>query len=285
MRSEAGASLIELLIASAVMLAATAAVFTLVNDATMRNPMWNDAADLHQRARVAVEAVSRLLSTAGAGVPPRAVPFIEPRRKSTFTTSNTAITIRHAPEGSVVSQLAGDLPLGGGTVLLAIHPGCPVGISACGLEAGMDAVVFDAAHGWHLFAVTAVGPAAVTLMDRVPGRTGSFPAGSTIAEIEETSLRFDAASGTLRQEGPGAGDFPIVDRVSDLHFEYFGDRFAPIPLPSLVDGPLCGSGSLSYDCDLHRIRRIRATVTIASAGPTTPSLTVVADISPRNLQR
>ena len=105
-----------------------------------------------------------------------------------------------------------------------------------------------------------------------------------MTELVETSLYFDRPSRVLRQEGPGDGDFPLVDRVADLRFEFHGAG-GVLPLSAFIDGPLCGSGSLAYDCDVHRIRTVRAVLRISPVRAGDPELGVVVDVSPRNVQR
>ena len=289
MTNQAGTSVVELLVASGIMLAASAAVLTLVNRSVAESPKWNDDADLHQRARVAAEVITRVLSAAGASVPNGAgvpaFPAIEPRRRFSFTPSSSAVTVRFAPEGGAWATIAADLLPGDRAVEIAPSPGCPAGVIACGFEAADNVAVLDGLGGWHLLVVEGVAPPTLSIADGVPGRTATFRAGATVAELVETSLYFDRPSGMLRQEGPGDGDFPLVDRVADLRFEFLGAGRAPLALSALMDGPLCGSGSLAYDCDVHRIRTVRAVLRISSARPGDRGLGVVVDVSPRNVQR
>ena len=284
MTREAGATVVELLVASGIMLTASAAVFTLVANATATSPRWNEAADLHQRARMALDVVYRTLAPAGAGLT-GALPAIEPRRRFTLSTSPSAITVRSAPEHGARSTLTSDLAPGATVAMIASHAGCASGLIACGFTAGSEAAIFEGTGSWHLLAVESTAPSALSVADRIPGRTTTFAAGATLVEILETSLYFDRVSGTLRQEGPGAGDFPVLDNVVDVRFEYLGDGLTPMALQTLVDGPLCGSGSLAYDCDVDRIRSVRVRIGIAHARPDVPGLTAIADISPRILQR
>lgn len=289
MTREAGTSVLELIVASGIMLTASAAAFTLVSDATRRSPRWNDAVDQHQRARVALDAFSRILADAGAGVmrqaPEIGPPAIEPRRRFKFLATTTAITVRHAQQGGASSTLTADLLPGEAVAAIASDNGCPSGVVGCGFTVGSDAAVFDTTGRWHLLSVTFTGATTLGIADRIPGRTSSFSAAAAIVEIQETSLYLDAAAHTLRQEGPGDGDFPLVDNVVNLRFEYLAAGAAPLPVSMFADGPLCGSGSLTYDCDLHRIRTIRARVTIAADREDLQPLTFTADISPRSLQR
>ena len=289
MTREGGATVIELLVASAIMLAASAAALTLVADATTQSPRWNEAADLHQRARVAVDAIARHVARAGAGPPFAAVraafPTVDPRRRSSFLLSNTAITIRHVPEGAPWTTVSTDVAPGALTIRVDIHPGCAVEVESCGFVGRTNAAIFDGRGDWHLLIVEPSAPGLLAVADRVPGRTATFAAGSALVEVEETSLYFDRDAGTLRQEGPGEGTFPVVDQVRDLWFDYFAERLEPLPLAALTDGPLCGTGALAYDCDLRRIHTVRASLTIAATHPGTRDLRTSVEITSRRAAR
>lgn len=79
MRS-AGFTLVELLIAMLLTLVVTAALFALVDPATGGFHAQPEAADVHQRLRVAVDALTRDLLAAGAGVAPGGAPAVAPYR-------------------------------------------------------------------------------------------------------------------------------------------------------------------------------------------------------------
>ena len=285
MNRESGTTIVELLIATGIMLAASAAVFTLVSEATARSARWNESADLHQRARIAVDAIARQLALSAAALPAaglqRAFPAVEPRRRSSFLASSSAITIRHVPEGAAWTYVNGDVPPGAPTVMIRNHGGCPDGVVNCGFVARTGAAMLDGRGDWHVFVVEPSAPGALAITDAVPGRVTTFRAGAAIVEMLETSLYFDRGERTLRQEGPGEGSFPIVDNITDVVFEYFAAGLEPLPLAALIDGPLCGSGSLAYDCDLHRVRAVRATVTVAGSTPQMRPLRLVVEVARR----
>ena len=289
MTRERGTTVIELLVATAIMLAASAAALTLVVDATAQSPRWNDVADLHQRTRVAIDAIVRQVTLAAAAPPVTAlrVPFpaIEPRRRSSFLLSNAAITIRHVPEGAAWTTITSELTPASATVAIDVGPGCPAGVEACGFVDGASAAVADGAGDWHLLTVSPIAPALLGTADRVGGRTATFAAGSTLVEVLETSLYFDPETRTLRQEGPGDGSFPVVDHVSELSFQYFSEPLAPLALGTLMDGPLCGSGALAYDCDLRRIRTVRASLRLEASVEGGRDIRVTVDITPRRAPR
>ena len=68
-RPEAGYSLIEMLVSTAIMLVVTGAVFSLVNPAQGTSRVQPEFADMQQRARVAADTLFRDLVMAGAGPP------------------------------------------------------------------------------------------------------------------------------------------------------------------------------------------------------------------------
>jgi hypothetical protein len=285
MKREAGTTIVELLIATGIMLAATAAVFTLVGDATLRSARWNESADLHQRARIAVDAITRLVALSAAAPPTagllRAFPAIEPRRRSSFLASASAITVRHVPEAAAWTYVTADVPPGAVTATIRNHTGCADGVVNCGFAARTGAAILDGRGDWHLLFVEPSAPGVLAIADAIPGRAATFPAGAAIVEMLETSLYFDRRERTLRQEGPGEGSFPIVDNIAEIVFEYFATGPEPLPLASLIDGPLCGSGSLAYDCDLHRVRTIRATVAVTGSNPEMRPLELVVEVARR----
>lgn len=294
-----GYTLLELLVATAVLLAAAGSLLHLATDGAARSALWNESADLHQRSRVAAAALFTLLDGAAAGTDAgplsRFLAAVEPKRRAAGTAVPSAITVRAVPSNAPSAPIASPLVPGAGTVTLTRDGGCADGAVACGFEAGMTAVVFDAAGNWDTLAVQAIGPDTLLVTDRPSPRSVTYPAGARVAQIEETTLYFEAAESTLRREQPGASNLPLIDNVVDLQFAYFGDPQPPLrprppvgaanclydeagqrlPLPVLEpdhgalatlpltlfsDGPMCGTGATAYDADLLRIRKIRVSV-------------------------
>ena len=66
-RRAAGFTIIEMLIATIVMMAVTGAVFTLLNPAQGINQTQPEVSDLQQRMRVGVDTLTKDLIMAGAG--------------------------------------------------------------------------------------------------------------------------------------------------------------------------------------------------------------------------
>ena len=75
-----GFTVSELLVATLIMLMVTAALLDLVNRARASFQAQPERADMQQRLRVAVDALTRDLLMAGAGLPPSDVPPVMPYR-------------------------------------------------------------------------------------------------------------------------------------------------------------------------------------------------------------
>ncbi|MEO5896142.1 MAG: hypothetical protein ABIS06_10605 [Vicinamibacterales bacterium] len=296
MKSEMGYTLVEFVIAAAVMVLATSGIFAILDSGLGNSALWNESADVHQRARVAADALTSELHGAGAGVPAgpliRFLPVVEPKRRGSGTSIN-AVTIRYVPENAPWSTLTADLLPGSTSAAIAIHSGCRSGASACGFGTGSEVVVFDAAGNWDLASVQSVGPATLELADVTGARSSSYAVGASIAQIVETTWFLDVAERQLRREQPGSGALPVIDNVVDFQLSYFGNPLPPtdpvpplgvancaftsggdaipgpvltadrgglasLPLSMFTDGPYCGTGAGAYDLDLLRIRTIRA---------------------------
>jgi hypothetical protein len=301
MNEEPGYTVIELLVATAVLLVAASGVFGLLDIGVARTSVWNESADLHQRGRLTSEILSSILGNAGAG--PGTGPLlksfapIEPKRRTTGIVSDSAITVRYVPDGALHSTLAAPLIPGATSVAVVRHSGCADGTTACGFVTGMDVVIFDAAGNWDTAVVQSIAPDTLEIADRAASRSATYDTGTHIAEIAETTLYLNASDDTLRREHPGVSNLPLVDNVVALQFEYFGDPFPPtaprppagtancvydaagnpaalptlvadhgalatLTLPMLADGPFCGSGANAYDVDLLRVRKVRITLTL-----------------------
>ena len=67
LQSEAGFTLVEMLISAAIMLTVTAGVFTLMNPSEGIYKAQPEASDMQQRMRIGVDTLSKDLVMAGAG--------------------------------------------------------------------------------------------------------------------------------------------------------------------------------------------------------------------------
>jgi prepilin-type N-terminal cleavage/methylation domain-containing protein len=76
----------------------------------------------------------------------------------------------------------------------------------------------------------------------------------------------DAASGfQVTQYDGGSGEFPMVDHVVALAFEYFAGDDSAMDPSILQDGDWFGSGNAQFDEDLLRVRRVRVRLRVEAA--------------------
>ncbi len=302
MKNDAGYTLVELVVAAALMLTVTAGIFSMLADGLGRSALWQETADLHQRARVALDVVAAELLAAGAGAASGPLnlflPPVEPRRQGRGL-SISAVTVRYVPDNAAASVLTSDLAPDGLSATVAIQSGCRQGAEACGFTSEMDVVLFDGSGNWDMSTVQSATGATVTLTNLGGSRSVTYSAGARIVQVTATTLFADAAVRQLRRERPGGGALPVVDDFIDLQLSYFGDPLPPaapvpprgvanclftssgdriprpvlpadhgglatLPLSMLQDGPFCGAGERSYDVDLLRIRSVRATMRLQS---------------------
>ena len=295
MKNQNGYTLIELVVAAALMLTVTSGLFAVIVNGLGSSALWSESADLHQRARVAAETVTSEINAAGTGAQDgpliRFLPVIEPRRRG-FAAGVNAITIRYVPVNGSSSTLTADLAPDMSAAAVAVAPGCRVGTTACGFVAGTDVILYDRSGNFDVATVQAIAPASLVLANVTGVRSVTYPAGSQVAQLVETTLFFDPAERQLRREQPGASPVPVVDNVVDFQLTYFGDPLPPseplppigtanclatstgatlpqpviyadsgglalLPLSMLTDGPFCGVGAGAYDVDLLRVRSVR----------------------------
>jgi hypothetical protein len=261
MNGERGITIVELLIAAAVLLTVVAAVTTLLHDGLVGVPALEEAGDLHQRARVATDAIAADLRNSGAGdeMGPLAdvLAAVLPRGldDGPAEASSDVLTILAVPPGGATARLLTPLAPGSPTALIDAFAGCPVSTIACDFNVGTRAVVFDGTGSWDLLSVDAIGPGVLTISDLTGARAVSYAAGARITEATVTTYELDRATRQLRRL-TGASMFTLADHVTDLGFEYFDSTLAALPLPALTDGPFLGSGATMFDEDLRRVRSV-----------------------------
>jgi hypothetical protein len=247
-----GFTVVELLIAMAIMMTMMGAVFAVVNPSHGTFQAQLEVADMHQRLRVAVDELSSAIRMAGAG--PEAVVAGAPLSASiapimphrigarggeagVFRAGTIALlyvpvtaaqgTIRAADGGEGLQRNASDLIVNARPYCRSINP-------LCGFAAGMRAILFDRHGAWDL--VTITGLLGDTLQISYDGALStSYANGSFIAEVRARTyyLQADTRTNTyqLRRYDGYASDLPVVDDVVGLEVEYFGDPNPPQRVP------------------------------------------------------
>ncbi len=329
-RTSLGFTLAESLVALALTMLVVSAVAGLAASSDRLARSQSRVMDAQQRARVIAETLGRDLRLVGAGVDRgpmsgplnRAFTPIWPRRvgrlrpDSSSVARSDTVTLVHVPETVVQTTLtvSGVGPFG----RLVVSP-CAGGALTCRVARGATLALFDSLGHMDLLGV--MGDEAGEIAVRPLGRSaGAFAAGSTVAEVVIRGYYFDQAAAQLRYYDGDGTDQAVVDGVTALAFEYFGDPVPPrrprpspeeenclygafgtwrggvtlradadglaaLPLAMFRDGPWCSAGGTEFDADLLRVRRVRVVVRVRASGPRDPrpDYRVVFDVSPQNL--
>jgi hypothetical protein len=265
MNRQQGYTIVELLVASAVMLAVLTVVTTLLHEGLIGVPALEEAGDLHQRTRVAADVIAGEIRSAGAGTPlgrlTDHLAYVLPRRldDGPAVAVGDTLTVLAVPPHGASSRLVAPLDPGASAALIEAVAGCPTLVTACGFNANTRAIVFDGTGASDILSVDAIGPGVLTITDVWGGRSSSYPAGSSVAELTAVTFSLDAATRQLRRLA-GAATFTLADNVTTLRFEYFDRALASLPMAALTDGPFRGTGLTMFDEDLRRIRAVRVTL-------------------------
>lgn len=236
----AGFTLVEVLLAAAVLSAALAIVMRLAvfGQATAR--VRPEAADQLQRLRVAVSMLQRDLALAGAGpldgeaagslhawLPP-----VLPHRTGAWSPDpelsffSDRISILYVPAGGVAAPLSAATPTPTADLMVdAAAPGCP-SAGACGMGVGSRVLVVDAGglgRGFDLLSVRGLTPGLAFTAPDPPLSRLYDPPDARVMPVEQRVYWFDRAGRRLMLYDGSESDVPLVDEVVGLDFTWFLD--------------------------------------------------------------
>ena len=263
-RRIAGFSIIEMLVATIVMMAVTGAVFTLLNPAQGINQTQPEVSDLQQRMRVGVDTLTKDIIMAGAGsymgsgagalynffapVMPYRSGDVNPDPPNLFYRTDT-ISLMYVPPTPAQTGVVQDLGQGNSQELVVnSQPNCGLDKhdQLCGFQNGMRVLIFDVDGSWDTTTITNVQDEALHLQHT--GKLSSaYDSGS--AQLTEVAthtyyLKSDINTNTfqLMHYDGYQTDLPVVDNVVKLNFSYFGDPQPPMLIPgkSLCDAGVKG---------------------------------------------
>ena len=257
---DAGFSLVEALMAAGVMMAVSGSVFGLLHPARGSFASEPEVADLQQRLRVGVDALTKDLLMVGAGAYlgshtgslayffAPVLPFRQGVNNSdpagTFATDRITLTYvpSTASQTTIVAAVAPSLP----TLEVAAESQCPLNIGLCGFAKGMSVLVFDESGTHGLFTITGVTGNAAQMAGSNPVglSTTTHPTGSKAVEAVRRTyfLKTDDVAHTyqlMQYDGTTNADVPVLDHIVDLRFGYDGDPNPPVMLKpvSVPTGP------------------------------------------------
>ncbi|MBI2220808.1 MAG: hypothetical protein HYU53_06330 [Acidobacteria bacterium] len=257
-RWEAGYTLVEMLISTAIMVAVTGSIFSLVNPAQGTSRIQPEAADMQQRARIGAEMLYRDLVMAGAGpyqgsatgslatyfapILPRRLGKISPDASTVY--KDNTLTIVYVPNTASQTTIRTDMPLTSSELKVNPQVGCPVASPPdplCGFTEGESVLVFDpSTGGFDTFVITRVQEDSLMLQHRGQTLSQVYGNNSAVTEAQYHTYYHDAAANRLMHYDGVDTDVPVLDNVVDLKFEYWGDPNPPkAPVPSPSTGTNC----------------------------------------------
>jgi len=249
LRADAGFTVIELCIASLIMIAVTGAVFAVMNPAQGTYRAQPEVSDLQQRLRVGIDSLQKDLVMAGAGtyngqmagalnyfiapiMPYRAWGEKTDPATGVFFREDT-ISLLYVPPTPSQTTISQEMPPNSVEMKVNAQPNCPPtkGEELCGFEAGDGAIIFDASGNWDMFRITQVQDPAIHMQHRDDDFSVKYEANSPMTQVVSAMyyLRSDDATQTYQlMYYDGWNDaLPVVDNVVRLRFQYFGDPQPP----------------------------------------------------------
>ena len=257
---EEGFSLLEVVIATGLMLIVTASVFSMMHPAQGAFSTELEAADQQQRVRVAADTLAKDLMMAGAGAYSGLqagwlgsfFPPVLPFRRGTAnddpagTFAGDRITVIYVPTTAAQTTLSADLDPASQTLQVKARTDCPPSVNLCGFTNDMPVLVYDDTGSYDVFTITSVidGSAQLTI-GRPANAAATYAAGTRVVEAVSHTyyLKTDATTGIsqlMRSDG-AAGDVPVVDHVVGLTFGYDGEAQPPTMMQPLSE--VTGSGT------------------------------------------
>jgi hypothetical protein len=256
--SEAGYSLIEMLVSSAIMLTVTGAIFTLMNPAQGTSQAQTEVAEVQQTARVGSDALFKELVMAGAGVYqgsmtgslinffapilPRRAGSLDPDPPTVFRSD--AISITYIPNTYSQTTILRSMPAQSQELKVNDLDAskCPRKDPLCVFTDGMVVLVFDSSGHFDTFEITNVQSAAAHLQHRGQDLNYSYQTGASITQAVSNTYYRDSTTNQLKRYNGGATDTAIVDNLVDMQVSYFGD-----PNPPKMPKPPLGEENCLYD--------------------------------------
>jgi type II secretory pathway pseudopilin PulG len=250
--SEAGFTMVEMLIATLIMVVITGAMFDLLNPASGMFNSQPEVSDMQQRMRVGIDSMQKDLVMAGAGtyvgasagalynffapVMPYRTGDISPDPPGVFRTNTISVLyVPPTPAQTTVNKAMGNGNSREIDVDAQVNCGSDKHDALCGFEDGMRVLIFEPGGAWDSMTITHVQDEALHLQHNGNLSSGYNSGNAVITQVAAHTyyLRENQTTKTyqlMHYDGYNT-DIPVVDDVVKLEFQYFGDPEPPRLLP------------------------------------------------------
>lgn len=255
-RSDAGFTLMEMLISTSIMLVVTGTVFTLLNPSQGLYQTQPEVSDMQQRLRVGVDSLQKDLVMAGAGtymgasagalmnffapvMPFRAGEIDSDQNKGIYYRPDV-ISVLYVPPSPAQTEIRQGMPQSSSELKVDPQNNCGTNKKdqLCGFEDGMRVIIFDPSGGFDWMTITEVQDSALHLQHNRDKLSQAYGTDAAITQVSTHTyyLKTDESTKTyqLRHYDGDQSDLPLVDNVVKLEFQYFGDSQPPRLLPGAV---------------------------------------------------
>ena len=247
-RNQRGFTLVEMIVAMAIMVTVTGVIFSMVDPSRGTYRIQPEVADLQQRLRIGAQFLAGDLMMAGAGSPAGSPHVgtltnffapIQPYRIGMIASDpdngvfyrDDAITIMYIPPDAAQTTLSEPMPQPSSELKVATQPNCPAGDPLCGFKENQRIIIFDETGAYDDMTLTQVQAGSLHLQHNksIAGNTLSkaYGTGAQIAQIEQKTFHYNAATRQLMYYDGDQRDEAVVDEVVELVFEYFGEPRPP----------------------------------------------------------
>ncbi|HVZ19447.1 MAG TPA: prepilin-type N-terminal cleavage/methylation domain-containing protein [Vicinamibacterales bacterium] len=254
-RSDAGFSLVEVLIATAIMLTVTGAIFTVLNPSGDMFKAQPEVVDMQQRLRVGVDTLTRDLIMAGAGAYSGSqsgslagffAPIL-PERQGNLAAYDDgpgvfkpdALTLIYVPSTSAQTTITSSMPSTSAELKVDnTAPNCPQNDpnQNCGFQVGQQVLIYDDTGAYDTMTITQVQTSAAHLQHNQTGDLSkSYGPGAKVVQVQDHVYFFDPVNRKLMHYDGFQTATPVLDEVVGVNFEYYGEPQPPVMRKPGVD--------------------------------------------------